>query len=167
MIFKNYFLTSQSRIGTALKNKGGFTLIELLVVISILAILTALLLPNLVGIRERGRDSRRKSELRELSSALRLYYNDYQSYPASSSDTIMGCGADGDAACSVGNSFVAGGNTYMQEVPEYTGYAQTDSGEGFDLWVTLENGSDQDIGESQSRCGVSGGGATDFYVCAN
>lgn len=60
---------------------AGFTLIELLVVISVIGILAALLLANFAGIRDRGDDASRKSNLKQLQSALRLMYNDAGSYP--------------------------------------------------------------------------------------
>lgn len=63
--------------------KKGFTLIELLVVVSIIGILTTLLSANLNAARERARDAQRKSDLRNIQTALRLYYNDNARYPAS------------------------------------------------------------------------------------
>lgn len=63
--------------------KKGFTLIELLVVISLIGILTTLVMANLSSARERGRDAQRKSDLRNIQTALRLYYNDHNAYPAS------------------------------------------------------------------------------------
>jgi len=67
--------------------KKGFTLIELLVAISILAVLSTLVLANLNSARERGRDARRKSDFHQIKTALRLYYNDNQAFPA---DIIFG-----------------------------------------------------------------------------
>ena len=105
-------------------NKKGFTLIELLVVISIIGVLTAVILPNMVGMRERARDSKIKSSLEEMKIALRLYYNDYQTYPADdSAGSMRGCGVSGTADCSPGGSFVAGSTTYMQQLP--SGYSYT------------------------------------------
>lgn len=60
----------------------GFTLIELLVVIAIIAVLSALLMVNFVGIRQRARDATRKSDLRQIQSALELYRADQNGYPA-------------------------------------------------------------------------------------
>lgn len=64
-------------------NSRGFTLIEILVVVSIIGILAALLLSNMVGVRERAADARLKSNLKQMATALRLYYNDNQTYPPS------------------------------------------------------------------------------------
>lgn len=63
--------------------KKGFTLIELLVVVSIIGILTTLLSANLNAARERARDAQRKSDLRNIQTAIRLYYNDNAVYPPS------------------------------------------------------------------------------------
>src|SRR3989304_4722403 len=77
------------------KMKKGFSLIELLVVITIIAALVAVALPNFLGARQRARDAKKKAELRELKSALRLYYNDFNSYPGGTGYYIKGCGATG------------------------------------------------------------------------
>ncbi|OGK16850.1 hypothetical protein A2690_03690 [Candidatus Roizmanbacteria bacterium RIFCSPHIGHO2_01_FULL_39_12b] len=53
--------------------REGFTLIELLVVISIISGLVALILPNFMAVREKGRDTQRKADLRSLQQALELY----------------------------------------------------------------------------------------------
>ncbi|MFH1966903.1 MAG: type II secretion system protein [Patescibacteria group bacterium] len=151
----------------------GFTLIELLVVISILGLLTALLLPNMVGMRQRARDSQRKHDLVELKSALRLYYNDYQTYPLANAGQIMGCGVDGDSACGWGSRFEAGATVFMDQLPEDVIYAQTGSGDGFLLSVILDNTSDEEadtatvVGASGARCGVTTPAIGAYYVCAN
>jgi len=61
--------------------KKAFTLIELLVVIAIIGSLSALLLPNFMAIRERARDSQRKSDLKQIQKAFELYKQD-QTPPA-------------------------------------------------------------------------------------
>ncbi len=99
------------------KNKG-FTLIELLVVVSLIGILTTLVLANVNSARQRGRDAQRKSDLRNIATALRLYYNDKGVYPSSNSGQISGCGIDGLTPCTWGTTFVAGSNTYMSTLPD-------------------------------------------------
>lgn len=66
-----------------LKKQGGFTLLELLIVIVIIAILVVLIVPNLVSGPQRARDSQRKTDLRNIKTALETYYNDSNSYPTS------------------------------------------------------------------------------------
>ena len=65
------------------KTALGFTLIELLVVISIIGILATLVAANLNSARSRARDAERKSDLKNIQTALRLYYNDNNRYPVS------------------------------------------------------------------------------------
>lgn len=55
--------------------KEAFTLIELLVVISIIGVLTTLVFSNLNAIRERARDTQRKSDLKQYQTALETYAN--------------------------------------------------------------------------------------------
>lgn len=71
--------------------RKGFTLIELLVAISIIGILSSFLLANFVGVRQRARDGVRKSDLRQIQSALELYRSDKAKYPDSSS--LLACGS--------------------------------------------------------------------------
>ncbi|MDP2672104.1 MAG: type II secretion system protein, partial [Candidatus Daviesbacteria bacterium] len=58
--------------GQVIRNFRGFTLIELLVAIAIIGILSSFLLSNFVGVRQRARDGVRKSDLRQIQSALEL-----------------------------------------------------------------------------------------------
>lgn len=150
--------------------KRGFTLIELLIVITIIGILSALVLTNIQGVRERARDARRKSDLNAIKTALRLYYNDFGSYPTSTNGQINGC-STGSTTCPWGSPF-ASTSVYMNSLPLdpsssdtdpiYYTYEQT-SDDTFTLTAILENASDTDATDSQSRCGV--GTQTDYVVC--
>jgi len=134
-------------------NKKGFSLVELLVVISIIATLSAILLPNLMGARERAKDASRISDMNSLKNALRLYYNDVQAYPTGTGVTLG-----------------SGMSTYM---PSISGlgftydYYQTNGGEGFRLELNLEAGQGDDDINSQSRCGVASPVDKLYVVCAN
>jgi general secretion pathway protein G len=142
---------------TKLLKKEGFTLIELLVVISIIGILATLVLANLNAARERGRDAQRKSDLRSIQTALRLYYNDYGHYPASdSSNQIDGCGSTGTTVCTWGSQWQAGVTTYMPILPhdplsgqDYF-YFQNNS-DSYILRACLENASDK---QGQTESGI-------------
>lgn len=143
------------------KNKG-FSLVELMVVISIIATLTAILLPNFMGARERARDTQKIQDLESMKNALRSYYNDYQSYPSGTGSTL-----------------VASFSTYMPGISELDyGYRYYigDNGESFNVCIDLDSGQgDEDI-NSQLKCGAMTTGVcgmnvgitTDklFVVCA-
>jgi len=143
--------------------KLGFTLIELLVAISIIATLTAILLPNFMGARERAKDSQKISDLNAVKNALRMYYNETQLYPPAL--TGIPCSDLFDTLKSYLPGMRRIGCTYYS--------SNTDT---FDLCVGLDSGSgDEDI-RSQINCGamISGmcglgvGITTDklFVVCA-
>lgn len=160
--------------------KTGFTLIELLVVISILGVLATIGITSLTGSMSRGRDTRRKEELRQLKSALRLYYADYTKYPADVGGTsILGCGAGGTSACpcSANAAFAAGGGgcstlyqkQFSQEFGTREFYYQISSGDDFLLKANLENTSDPELSRSQARCPGTGAVTcgTSYCVCAD
>ncbi len=53
----------------------GFTLIELLVVIAIIGILSSVVLASLNSARAKSRDARRIADLKQIATALELYYD--------------------------------------------------------------------------------------------
>lgn len=135
----------QKRIKRAcLPARQGFSLIELLVVIAIIAVLVALALPNFLGARERARDTKKKEELVQLKNALRLYYNDRQTYPASDATNqyIMGCGTTWADQCPKLGPFQAGPvgseTMYMKKLPDSYTYTLVGT-DDFLLKTTLDN----------------------------
>lgn len=149
---------------------SGFTLVELLIVIAAIGILTAILLPNLMGTRDRARDTNAKASLSQLRNALRLFYNDYQYYPEhSEGGEIAGCGPasapEEDDCDGLFATTGTSGTTYMRELPEDFEYAQTNSGDGYLLYTTLQNLSDPDIAASATRCQIAEPASGAYYVC--
>ncbi|MBU1255307.1 prepilin-type N-terminal cleavage/methylation domain-containing protein, partial [Patescibacteria group bacterium] len=74
------------------RGERGFTLIELLVVIAIIGILATIVLVSLNTARQKARDVRRISDLRQVALALEMYYDDNSAYPgvaASNQWTVM------------------------------------------------------------------------------
>ncbi|MBI3231963.1 MAG: type II secretion system protein [Candidatus Doudnabacteria bacterium] len=63
------------------KNEKGFTLIELLVVIAIIGLLASVVLLALNSARAKSRDAKRLADVRQIASAMELYYNDISTYP--------------------------------------------------------------------------------------
>jgi prepilin-type N-terminal cleavage/methylation domain-containing protein len=146
--------------------KRGFTLIELLVVISIIGLLATLVINNLNDARARARDLRRKSGLNQLKTGLRLYYNDYQTYPADANGRYIPlCGG---ANCQTGDTWAVGETIYMPSVPEYQyDFDETSNGENFTLKVILENEADPDIVPSQAACPGPSYAESEYVICAN
>lgn len=147
--------------------RKGFTLVELLVAISILAVLMAILLPNLMGARDKAKDSQRIQDLSTLKNALRMYYDDRQTYeiPDESSNWISfndGC----TGGCL--SALVTGGYLPSLEGIGYS-YATINNGDGFRLWTELSASTGDNDTESQSKCGIADLDLVDgkFMVCAN
>jgi len=63
------------------RQRSGFTLIELLFVISIIGVLSSIVLSSLSNARLKAYDSKRKQELRSISTALQLYFDNTNNGP--------------------------------------------------------------------------------------
>lgn len=132
--------------------KCGFTLVELLIVISIIAILVAITSSSFLNSQKRSRDSLRKTELKELSDALNMYYADNGVFPSAT-----GTGSTAiNSLISSGGEFADNSNSnnkivYMKKVPtESTGgveqilYELSSTFKSFRLYTNLENEKDSD-----------------------
>ncbi|MFH0856720.1 MAG: prepilin-type N-terminal cleavage/methylation domain-containing protein, partial [bacterium] len=69
-------------------NRKGFTLIELLVVIAIIGLLSTLAVVSLNTARAKARDARRISDVKQIQTALELYYNDKGAYPVRATSSL-------------------------------------------------------------------------------
>lgn len=80
-------LSRNGIFGTMHRNKErGFSLIELLVVISIISIMGAVVMASLSVARAKGRDARRLVDIKQIVTALELYYDANNSFPCSSGE---------------------------------------------------------------------------------
>lgn len=133
--------------------KQGFTLIELLVVIAIIGLLSTLAIVALGSARERARDAKRVSDLRQVQTALELYYTENDAYPIAASSTILGAGSY--ACLGPGGWGAAGcGTPYMGQVPDDPGandytYASAD-GTTYTIDATLEGTVNNLVGTIQA-----------------
>ena len=104
-----------------MKKQTGFTLIELLVVIAIIGLLSTLAVVALNNARMKARDARRVADVKQMQTALELYYNDMFLYPATMTTTTGLCLSASSTATTTTSGFnetcIAGGITYMAKVP--------------------------------------------------
>ncbi|OGM03933.1 hypothetical protein A3E15_00330 [Candidatus Woesebacteria bacterium RIFCSPHIGHO2_12_FULL_42_9] len=149
----------------------AFTLIELLVVISIIGLLATLLVANFNAARARARDAQRKSDVRNIQTALRLYYNDTKRYPCEETpgtpSRIRACSVNANCGavnvCSWDGSWAIGSITYMTKLPGDPStsrppyrYNQIDN-DNYTLEACLENESDDDCQGNASWCAAGTG----------
>lgn len=92
-------------------NKKGFTLVELLVVIVIIGLLSTLAIVALNSARAKARDAKRVSDVKQIQTALELFFNEHNGYPEQTTGIALG-GASYDHLCSgsataTNNNFVA------------------------------------------------------------
>ncbi len=109
-----------------MKNRKGFTLIELLVVIAIIGLLSTLAVISLNSARQKSRDARRVSDIKQIQTALELYYTDNNGYPT----TVAQGGSIGTYMNLVPSNPTPGGANYV--------YTQDNSGTSYSISYSLE-----------------------------
>jgi len=78
------------KISRSKSEKTAFTLIELLIVVAIIAVLSAIAVPNFLEAQTRSKVSRAKADMRSVATGLETYRTDYQGYPVVGSLTMPG-----------------------------------------------------------------------------
>ncbi|OGH95186.1 MAG: hypothetical protein A2538_03375 [Candidatus Magasanikbacteria bacterium RIFOXYD2_FULL_41_14] len=123
-------------------NKKGFTLIELLIVVAIIGLLSTLAVVALGSARVKARDSKRLADLKQLQTALELFYTDNNEYPTGSG-VLLGSTAAACLNSTVGWATTGCDNPYMGLVPvdpkdgNYT-YTAASSSSSYTITATLE-----------------------------
>lgn len=72
------------------RTRSGFTLIELLVVIAIIGLLSTLAVVALNSARQRSRDAKRVSDIRQIQTALELGFSETSNYPVAATAVVLG-----------------------------------------------------------------------------
>jgi len=123
------------------KTKKAFTLIELLVVIAIIGILASVSIIALSNARAKSRDAKRAGDMKQVQTALELFFNDKGRYPTEQEWS----------ANQIFSTSTSGTSTYMQIVPAAPipadgnctseqnnfSYIQTDGGSSYTLSFCL------------------------------
>ncbi len=115
-----------------MNKKKAFTLVELLVVIAIIGLLATLSVLSLNNARAKARDAKRVADVKQIMTALELYFNDSQEYTST---------------VTPGGTIASGSTIYMNVVPapptpptaitQYT-YTATSSNASYTLKYYLE-----------------------------
>ncbi|MFA5644268.1 MAG: LamG-like jellyroll fold domain-containing protein [Patescibacteria group bacterium] len=107
--------------------KFAFTLVELLVVIAIIGILATLAIVSIQNTRSKARDTKRIADIKQIQTALELYFNDNGSYPVSTSVT---------------SSIRSLNRSYMEGYPQAPTPPDGDCTESNNQYVYTETGED-------------------------
>jgi len=126
-----------------MRSRQGFTLVELLVVIAIMMILIGLLMPALSAARYSARKGAARSEVKQLETAWKAYYDDYRELPGGVSEMD-------NANCLV----LRGGN--LRQV-YYLEFSDDEITTGFlDPWENTYKVALDDVGDNQVTAGAHG-----------
>jgi len=131
-----------------IKKHRGFTLIELLVVIAIIGILASIVLVSLGGVRSKARDATRQADIRQINSAMEMYYSDIEGYREVAT-VAGGTGASRITITAIGTYLVPipldpGGGAVTgcnnEKNAAYMGFVSAEGAAEYCIYACLENG---------------------------
>jgi prepilin-type N-terminal cleavage/methylation domain-containing protein len=126
----------------------GFTLIELLVVISIVGLLASVALFSFMDVRIRAQDTRRLTDVQQITKALELYYDDYKKYPQLNSVvSAPGCSFSWCYFEDALKPYLKVPNDPITTGYPYSYYYESDPGDNYQSYgfmITLYHGSNTD-----------------------
>lgn len=117
---------------------------------AILGVLISIIGSTFRNSQARGRDAQRKSDLKQVASALELYYSDYGKYPNASGGLVVGCMSN---PCTWGSGeFTDGKTIYMKKMVidpnsnyKYVYNIVDTQNQKYQLFAYMENTEDKDI----------------------
>jgi general secretion pathway protein G len=120
----------------------GLTLIEMIVVLALIALIAAIVVPNVIGRPDQARVTVAQSDLKSISAALKMYRLDNGSYPSTQQGlAALSVKPTGEPAA---NNWNAEG--YLESAPKdpwgnpYIYRSPAESGAGFDLSTLGKDG---------------------------
>ena len=119
-----------------IRKQSAFTLVELLVVIAIIGLIATLSVIVLGNARSKSRDSKRVSDIKQVQTALELFFSDQGRYPTVTEWNTGSLYATG----------TLGTTTYIAKLPNDPNnliykYASRDNGANYEIIYYLENNS--------------------------